>query len=174
MVNFTVSVISGCILSIVWNKSSNSSYFSFFLSQNDVFVDTGLSIVAACGRCWVAIPEIASTRQLMELFASEFWFLGVCSTIGEMWSCDTCVERFWYWCGGRLRGVKMRPVKNSGIWFVWAVCPVIMWWVCARRSKCVSGTDNSLTLSGMFCRVSSFISIHVVFCCFQMRFQKRH
>ena len=27
---------------------------------------------------------------------------------------------------------------------------------CGFRSKCVSGNDNSLTSSGMFCRVSSF------------------
>ena len=28
--------------------------------------------------------------------------------------------------------------------------------VCGCRSKCVSGTDNSLTSSGMLCRVSAF------------------
>ena len=31
-----------------------------------------------------------------------------------------------------------------------------LWWVCVCQSKCVSGTDNSLTSSGMSCRVSSF------------------
>ena len=71
-------------------------------------------------------------------------------------SCDTCVDRFWYWCYGGLRGVKIRPVRNSENCFVWVVCPVTIWWVCACRSKCVSGTDNSLTSSGMLCRVSSF------------------
>ena len=66
------SVISGCILSIVWNRSSKSSSFSFLPSKINVFVDTGLSIVAACGCCWVVIPAIASARRLMELFASKF------------------------------------------------------------------------------------------------------
>ena len=95
-----------------------------------------------------------------------------------MLSCDTCVDRFWYRCDGGLRGVKVRPVRDSGNWFVWAACPVTMWWVglltpvtmwlvgslapvtmwwvCGCRSKWVSGTDNSLTSSVMLCRVSSF------------------
>ena len=59
-----------------------------------MFVDTGFSIVAACGRCWVAIPAIASIRRLKELFASKFLFLGDCSTIGKLLSCDTCVDSF--------------------------------------------------------------------------------
>ena len=152
---FIASVISGCIFSIVWTRSSKSSKSSFFPSKINVSVDTRLSIVAACGRCWVAILAFASTRRLMEFFASELWFLGVCSTIGKLLSGDTCVDRFWCWCDGGLRGVKIRPERNSGIWFVWAVCPVTMWWVCGCRSGCVSGTDNSLTSSGILCRVSS-------------------
>ena len=71
-------------------------------------------------------------------------------------SCNTSVDTFWCWCDGGLLGVKMRPVRNSGIWFVWADCPVNMWWVCVCRSKYVPGIDNSLTSSGMLCRVSSF------------------
>ena len=66
------SVISGCILSIVGTKFSKSSNFSFLPSKIGVFVDTRLSIVPACGRCWVSIPAIASARRLMELFASGF------------------------------------------------------------------------------------------------------
>ena len=31
-----------------------------------------------------------------------------------------------------------------------------LWWVCGCRSKCVSGPDNSLTSSGILCRVSIF------------------
>ena len=34
---------------------------------------------------------------------------------------------------------------------------LFLWWVCGCRSKRVSGTDNPLTSSGLFCRVSSFI-----------------
>ena len=34
--------------------------------------------------------------------------------------------------------------------------PVTMWWVCVCRSERVSGTDNSLTSSGMLVEVSSF------------------
>ena len=56
-----------------------SSYFSFLPSEINVFVDTGFSIVAACARCWIAIPTIASSRRLMELFESESWIFGVCS-----------------------------------------------------------------------------------------------
>ena len=67
--------------------------FRFYNKQN-VFVDTGFSIVAACGRCWVASCAIASTRRLMELFSSKFLSLGVCSTIGILLSCDTCVDKF--------------------------------------------------------------------------------
>ena len=33
---------------------------------------------------------------------------------------------------------------------------LLLWWVCGCRSKCASGTDNSLTSSGMLCRISSF------------------
>ena len=65
-------VISGCILSIVCKSSSKSSNFSFLPSKINVLVDIGLSSAVACGRCWVAIPAIASARRLMELFASEF------------------------------------------------------------------------------------------------------
>ena len=97
-------------------KVSKKYKFLVFPSKINVFVHTGLSIVAACGRCSIVIP--ASTRRLMELFASEVWFLGVCSTIGKLLSCDTCVHRLWCWCDGGLCGVKMRPVRNSGIWFV--------------------------------------------------------
>ena len=35
--------------------------FRFYNKQN-VFVGTGFSIVAACGRCWVASRAIASAR----------------------------------------------------------------------------------------------------------------
>ena len=41
-------------------------------SKINVFVNTGFSNVAACGRCWVEIPAIASARRLMELLASQF------------------------------------------------------------------------------------------------------
>ena len=37
-----------------------------------MFVDIGFNIVAACGRCRIVIPAIASTRRLMQLFESEF------------------------------------------------------------------------------------------------------
>ena len=150
------SVISGCILSIVWDKSSKNSNFSFSPSKITVFVDTGFSIVAAFGRCWHAIPAFASARRLWEIFASEFRFLGVCSTIGNLLSFDTCGDRFWCCCDGGLRGVKMHPVRNWGISFVWAVCPVTMWSVFDYQSKRVSGTDNSLTTSAILFRVSSF------------------
>ena len=49
-------------------KISNSS---FLPSKINVFVDTGFSIVAVCGHCWVEIPVIASLGLLMELFESE-------------------------------------------------------------------------------------------------------
>ena len=40
-----------------------------------VFVDIGISIGAAFGHRWVAIPAVASPRRLRELFESEFYFL---------------------------------------------------------------------------------------------------
>ena len=92
----------------------------------------------------------------MELFASEFWFLGVCSTIGKLLSCDTCVDRFWSLCDVGLYVVKMRPAWKSEIWFVWVVSPDTLWWVCVCRSTRVSGTDNSLTSSGLLFQVWSF------------------
>ena len=46
--------------------------FLVFPSKTYVFIDTGLTIGAVCGRCCVAIPAIASARQLMEMFASDF------------------------------------------------------------------------------------------------------
>ena len=122
-----------------------------------MFVDTGLSIVADCDRCWVAIPATESTGRLREMFAFEFSFLGVFSTIGKLLSCDTCADRFSSWCDGGLHGVKMSTVRNSEIWFVWVVCPVSMWLRCGCRSKCVPGTDYSLISSGTLFRVSSFV-----------------
>ena len=121
------SVISGCILNIVWNRSSKCSKFLILPSKINVFVDTGFSIVAACGCCWVSVPAIASTRWLMEVFESEFSFLGVCWTTGKIMSFYTTVDKFRFcidWCS---RFFKVRPVRNSGIWFVWPVCSVIMW-----------------------------------------------
>ena len=44
-------------------------------SKIKFFVDTGFGIVAVCGRCWDAVPAMASTRRLMGLFESEFWSL---------------------------------------------------------------------------------------------------
>ena len=63
-------------------------------SKIHVFVDAGFSIAAACGRCWAVVPAFVSTRRLMKLFASDLWFLGVCSTIGILLSWDTCVVKF--------------------------------------------------------------------------------
>ena len=45
-----------------------------FPSENIVFVDIEFSIVAAGGRCWVAVPAIESARRVME-FVSGFHFL---------------------------------------------------------------------------------------------------
>ena len=166
-------VISGCILSIVWNKSKNS-IFSFFPSKINVFLDTGLSCVTACGHCWVAIPAIASTRQLMVLFVSEFWFLGVCPNIRKLLSCDTCFERFWCWCDGGLRGVKVCPIRNWGIWFVCVVFPL-------PCDECAfAGQNVSLGPTTHFPRPEYYVESHhlhftrVVYCRFQMRFQKGH
>ena len=48
---------------------------SFLPSKISVFVDTGLSIVAACGRCWVTIPAIASARRYWNCSRLSFDFL---------------------------------------------------------------------------------------------------
>ena len=55
-----------------WNTSPKSSNFSFLQSKINVFVDTGVIIPAACGRCLVAINAIASVRRLMDSFKSVF------------------------------------------------------------------------------------------------------
>ena len=55
-------LVSGCILSIVRNRSTKNSNFLFLTSNIKVIMATRFSIVAACGRCWVAIPAIASAR----------------------------------------------------------------------------------------------------------------
>ena len=77
-------------------------------------MDTSFRIVVACGRCWVAIPAIASARRIVEKFASEICFLGVCTTTGKLLSCDTCVNRFRCWFIGDLRGNKMRSKRILG------------------------------------------------------------
>ena len=58
LLNFIASIFSGSILGIVWNKYSQKSSFSFLLLKIIVFVDTGFSLVAARGRCWVVILRL--------------------------------------------------------------------------------------------------------------------
>ena len=110
---FITSFVSGCISSITGHRSSKSSIFTFLPSMCSWI--PRFSIEVACGQCWVATLAIALARQLMELFASEFWFPIFCSTICNFVSCDTCVDKFWCWCDGGLRGVELRPVGNSVI-----------------------------------------------------------
>ena len=45
-------------LCILCNTSSEKTSFSFLPLKINVFVETGFSIVVACGRCWVTIPAI--------------------------------------------------------------------------------------------------------------------
>ena len=72
-------------------------------------------------------------------------------------SCDICIEFFWCWCDGGSRCGRIFTVRNSGIWFVWPVGPVTMWWVYSCRLKCVPVTDTSLTSSGIVTEASSFV-----------------
>ena len=80
-------------------------------------------------------PHCIPTRRVIELFVSEIWCFGVCSTIGNLLSCDSCVGNFWCWCHGGSCCARLGPVKNPVIWFVWLVSHVTMWWVCDCRSK---------------------------------------
>ena len=73
-----------------------------------------VSIVAVYGCFWDAIPAKALAKLLMELFESEFRCFGVCSTIGKMLPCETCVDWFWCWCDGGLYDITIRPKTNSG------------------------------------------------------------
>ena len=80
----------------MWNKFSKSPKFSFLPAKVNVFMNFGFSFVAACSHCWVAIPATASTKRLKQKFGSEFRFFGVCSTIGNLFSFDACVDMFCY------------------------------------------------------------------------------
>ena len=51
------------------------------------------------------MPAIASGNSLVGLAESEYCFYGVCSTIGNVLSCEMCVVMFWGWvkcCGNGL------------------------------------------------------------------------
>ena len=54
-------------------KGFETLKFLIVTSNIIVFIDTNVSILAACGRFSDTIPVMASTRRLMELFFSELW-----------------------------------------------------------------------------------------------------
>ena len=72
------SDVSGCILSIVWERSSKSSNILFFLSKINVFVVVSkINVDNVWGRCWDAIPKIASASRSTGLTESECCVWGV-------------------------------------------------------------------------------------------------
>ena len=139
-------------------KSSKRSNNSFLPSRTNVVVDTGFSIVAAYGGAESQFQQWPQLDVWWILFENDFWFLGVCSTIGGMLSCDFCIDRFWRWCDGGSGGVWICPLRTSMIRFYWVLRPLTMWLMCGCRSNCVLGTDISFTSSGISFQVSSFVT----------------
>ena len=125
---------SGCVLSIVLERSSNRSIIAFLHSMISAFVMVGLSNaddVWVC--CWDAVPGTSSTSLLIVSLGSKFCLCGVRSTNGnvlldEMW-CYVLwlVELLWQ----RVIWVWIRIVRYSGTLFCGALCPVTMRWACA-------------------------------------------
>ena len=69
--------------------------------------------------------------------------------------------RIWCYSTENNTGAKWKSRKVLGWYPRWTRAPKsrdswYLWWVCGCRSKCVAGTDNSLTSSGIMFRVSSF------------------
>ena len=92
---FIASDTSGCILSIIWKRSSNDWSFSFLPWQTSVFVDVALiNADNIWGHCWDAIPAIASASLLIGLPDSEFCPCGVCLTIDNVLLGGKCVALF--------------------------------------------------------------------------------
>ena len=139
---FIASVMSGCIFSVVWKRSSNSSNFSF-LTLNNVLVEADFNIANAVGYCWDAISAFAKTNLLIEVLRSVEVRLWISSTIGNVVS----PENFLIMCCGRGAScwVGICPEMNSGIPY-WPFRPVNMWWVCASWSRLLLGAYPPLTL----------------------------
>ena len=104
---FICSDMSGCILIIVWNRSSNGSNFSLLPSKVIVFELTGRIV-----SCW------AVGRFCMLVKTSASLLIGSCSRAGMVVSCAGIVvsskglRSSWDLCTWLLDGI--RPVKNSG------------------------------------------------------------
>ena len=103
---FICSVIAGCILIIVWNKSSKRSNFSLFPSKVIGVVWTGLMVMD-----WGLFCKLTNTSANL--------LSGSCEVVArETLLLDFCLSRF---------GIEwIRPVRNSGIcsWFSIADCGV--------------------------------------------------
>ena len=93
---FIAFVSSGCLLSILWKKSTNSSNFLFLPSNIQVFVEVGFNIADVIDRCWNAILAIASANLLLEVLWSLDARLWVFSNISNVVSRDSFLIMF---CG---------------------------------------------------------------------------
>ena len=114
---FICSVMAGCILIIVWNKSSKSSNFSLFPSNVIGVVWTGRIVIV-----WGLFCKLTSTSANL---LSGSWGDSVTSGSGAgrvvyketLWL-DCCLSRF---------GIEwIRPVRNSGIGCWASLAPVTM------------------------------------------------
>ena len=115
--NFICSFITGCILIIVWNKSSKSSIFRSCSQMSRGVVVTGL-IVIDFGLFW------RLTRTSANLFIGSW---GVCGTSGC--GADGVVSRETLWvdsCLSRFGCEWIRPVRSSGICCWMSEAPVTM------------------------------------------------
>ena len=133
------SFLSGCFLSVLWKKGSNSWNFSVLSSNNNVIVDAGFNIADVVSCCWGAIPAIASANLLIEVLWSLDAHLCLFSSIGNVVSCESCLIMCCGFVGSRW--VWICPQRNLGILCA-AFCLVTMGWMCFCRPRFLSFTKN--------------------------------
>ena len=132
-------------------------------------MDIGFSNVGACGRCWVAIPAIASVRRLKKLwnclrlnlifaFVQSLvnWYRLILVfrgfDVGVMVDCVVLKVVLWEIQGFDLFGCVSCRHLMSGV--TRSCHHVVSVWF---PSRCVPGTDNSHASCSMFFQVSSFV-----------------
>ena len=114
---FICSVKAGCVLIIVWNKSSKSSNFSLFPSNVIGVVWTGLMVID-----WRLFCKLTKTSA--NLFNGS---CGISGTSGSGAGTVVSRETTWLDCCLSKFGIEwIGPVRNSGICCWVSVAPVNM------------------------------------------------
>ena len=113
---FFAFVISGCISSIVWYRFSKISFFFPIYHQK-------LLCLWIQGSAMVLFLVVVML-QVRQLYHPEDWrnclglnsdFLVYVQALVRKFSCDTCFDKFQFQCDAGLRGVRLRPVRHSGV-----------------------------------------------------------